>query len=163
MRKSILGRLALIVLVVTVFQACDVYQSALTITYAFRKAEATALRDPAIGGKITDVEVQRKINALEGEFDTAWNCAYVIYEKAAEATPAGQSVVVTSGDLKPCLDRAWAASFQLLETIRVFKPDFLTQKQDVTLPNGVVLQYAPITSASIPDIPLTPSAKLSVK
>lgn len=161
--RKVLRFAPIVVILVVVLEACNGYESALTLTYAFRKAESAALKDPAIGGKITDVNVQRKINALEGEFDTAWNCAYVAYAAAAEKTPEGQKVVVTATDFQPCVSRAWSAAFQLLETVRVFKPDFLSTPTAVTTPDGKTINYTPITSPTIPDgMLLAPSAKLAL-
>lgn len=148
----------IIIVLVIVLEACNGYESALTIAYAFRKAESAAMIDPAIGGLITDVSTQRKINALEGQFDTAWNCAFVIYEDAAKATPEGEPVVIKSANYKPCINQAWQAAFQLLATVRAFKPDFLTKAVTVSGPAGTQFHYVPITSETVPEaLPLAPA------
>lgn len=156
--------LVIIVLVTMGADQCDPYPSALTVTYAFRITESAAMKDPNIGGKITDVNTQRKINALEGQFDSGWNCAYLAYENAVTTTPQGQPVVVQGSDFKPCLDQAWSAAFQLLATVRVFNPTFLTKSQDVKLPTGEKLTYEPITTPAIPaSLALIPSKPVALK
>lgn len=151
----------LVIVLVFTLQGCS-GTNALALGYAFRKAENTALQNPILRNKITNPQTQMQINALEGEFDSGWNCAFVAYEAAAKNTPEGAVVKVTTADFKPCLGRSFSAAFQILNTIRTFDPNFLTAPQDVKTSNGITLSYDPgaFTSSDIPSsVALHPSDK----
>ena len=158
--KKLFRFIPLVVIVLFVL-GCSNTASVLTVTYAFRQAESTAMKTPAIGGTITDLNTQRKINALEGEFDSAWNCGYAAYAQAAAATPTGGTVTVTGANFQVCLGNAWNYAYQLLATIRTFVPGFLSTVTTIPAPNGMALQYQPITTQTPPTtLPFAPKTKM---
>lgn len=164
MRKTILRVMTPVILIFVIFTtSCNGYTNALVLTYAFRKAESAAMKSPEMQAKITDIEVRRKINTLEGTFDSAWNCAFVAYKTAAEATPEGQEVKVALGDFAPCMANAWGAAYQIIQTVRVFEPKFLETVITYDLPSGAKISVSAkdFSSITIPEgMALAPKTKM---
>jgi len=160
-------KLGLAFILTVVLCGCTLAPTVLTVSYAFRRAEHDMMTSPQIQAKITDIATQTKINALEGSYDTAWNCMYNAYVKAATGIPEGQAVNVNLSDFSPCAANAWGAAFQIITTVRAFDSNFLNTTVTYNLPGGkntVAYDPAYFISSTPPALPAAPpSGALAVK
>lgn len=152
--------LPLLAIMVIPMLGCPVAQNTLVLAYAFRKAEHEYMISPFAQAKITDPKTQQEINAAEGIYDSAYNCMFSAYEKAATGLPPGTEVTLKLADFSPCAIRAWGAAYQIITVVRVFDPNFLTKSVSYNV-NGSTATYDPAYfSTNLPpsSIPPAPAA-----